>query len=109
MTQVSAAQLRALIRETIAGQGLPWGGVREAEEWVPGQKTRTGTLTRKGNVSGKMSDLHLVLHGLYVDAAHLPWRSPEYNEVMGQIESVKEELASLQSQHDELERELATR
>lgn len=102
-------QLRALIRESIAGQGMPWGGVREAEEWIPGQKTRTGTLTRKGNVSGKISDLNLVLHGLYVDAVHLPWRSPEYNEVMDQIESIKRELASLQGQHDELERELATR
>lgn len=102
-------QLRALIRESIAGQGMPWGGVREVEEWIPGQKTRTGTLTRKGNVLGKMSDLNLVLHGLYVTAAHLPWRSPEYNDVLDQIESIKRELASLQGQHDELERELATR
>ena len=107
--RMTETELRELIRETIAGQGMPWGGVREAEEWIPGQKTRTGTLTRKGNVAGKMSDLNLVLHGLYVDAAHLPWRSPEYNEVMGQIESVKEELASLQRQHDELERELERR
>ena len=53
MTQVSAAQLRILIRETIAGQGMPWGGVREAEEWVPGQKTRAGALGRLGDTADK--------------------------------------------------------
>ena len=45
-------QLRALIRETLAGQGMSWGGVREAgsEAWLSlyDEETRTDALLRNG-------------------------------------------------------------
>lgn len=107
--RMTETELRGLIRETIAGSGMPWGGVREGDVWIPGQKTRAGTLTRKGDVSGKMSDLNLQLHGLYVDMGDLEWRSPEWNDKEAQIDAVKREIASLQRQHDDLARELERR
>lgn len=44
--------LRLLIRETLAGQGMPWGGVREAdaETWLSlyDEETRKDALLRNG-------------------------------------------------------------
>lgn len=45
-------QLRELIREMLAGQGMPWGGVREAgsEMWLSlyDEETRKDALLRNG-------------------------------------------------------------
>jgi len=43
VAQVSATLLRTLVREAIVGQGLPWGGVRESDVWVPVRLMRAVT------------------------------------------------------------------
>ena len=96
MTQVRATQLRALIREALAGQGLPWGGVREGEEWVPGQKTRAGALGRLGDTAEKMVTLNMQLRQLYIDALDADYRSPEYDGIIERIAAVREQLDELE-------------
>ena len=96
MTQVSASQLRTLIRETLAGQGLPWGGVREGEEWIPGQKTRAGTLGRMAVISEQMVDLNMELRQLYLDALDADMKSPAYDEILERIAAVREQLDELE-------------
>lgn len=101
MAQVSATLLRTLVREAIVGQGLPWGGVRESDVWVPGQKTRAGTLGRLGSLSDKMSDLNVQLRQLYIDALDAPMGTPQHDAALDRIDAVRSEL-------DELERLYAT-
>lgn len=102
--------LRALIRETLAGQGMPWGGVREGEGDlrkgdVPdsGMGTRARelglraeALNRLAIIGEKMFELNMKLRQLYLDAFDLPWRSEEYNAVLAQIEDIREELDQLE-------------
>jgi len=101
VAQVSTTLLRTLVREALAGQGLPWGGVREADEWIPGQKTRAGTLNRLSNLSGEMSDLNVQLRQLYIDALDAPMGTPQHDAALDRIDAVRSEL-------DELERLYAT-
>ena len=50
--RITEARLRQIIRETLAGQGMPWGGVREsdAETWLSlyDEETRQDALLRNG-------------------------------------------------------------
>ena len=96
MAQVSATLLRTLVREALAGQGLPWGGVRESDEWIPGQKTRAGTLNRMSNLSGEMSDLNMQLRQLYLDALDAPMHTPQYDEILDRIAAVRDKLNELE-------------
>ena len=102
-------QLRTLVRETIAGQGMPWGGVREAEEWVPGQKTRAGALGRLSDLSGKMSDLNVELRQLYIDALDADMGSPDYDKILGRIAEVREQLDELEILYATMRAELDKR
>ena len=102
-------QLRSLIREMIAGQGLPWGGVREVDEWVPGQKTRAGTLGRLSDLSGKMSDLNVELRQLYIDALDADMKSPAYDEILEQIAATREQLDELEILYATMRAELDKR
>lgn len=91
--------LRTLIRETLAGQGMPWGGVREGEEWIPGQKTRAGTLGRLANIGEQMSELNVELRQLYIDALdalEVGGRLDEYDKLMARIAEVREQLNELE-------------
>lgn len=96
MTQVSATQLRTLIREALAGQGLPWGGVREGDDWIPGQKTRAGALGRLAGIGEQMVDLNMQLRQLYIDALDADYRSPEYDGILERIAAVREQLDELE-------------
>ena len=109
--KITERRLRSIIQEEMAGQGRPWGGVREADEWIPGQKTRAGTLGRRGRVTDRMLDLAMGLRQLYIDAldAHEQGDMDTYAVLKGQIADTERQLATLQAQHDEMSRELDKR
>jgi hypothetical protein len=50
--KITEQHLRSIIREALAGQGLPWGGVRESdsEMWLSlyDEETRKDALLRHG-------------------------------------------------------------
>lgn len=94
--KITSHRLRSIIQEELAGQGRPWGGVRESDEWIPGQKTRAGTLNRLSNLSGEMSDLNVQLRQLYIDALDAPMHTPQYDEIIDRIASVRSELDELE-------------
>ena len=109
--KITERHLRLMIREAMAGQGLAWGGVREGDEWIPGQKTRAGTLGRRARVTDRMLDLAMGLRQLYIDAldAHEQGDMDTYEVLKGQIADTERQLATLQAQHDEMSRELDRR
>ena len=109
--KITEHRLRSIIHEELAGQGRPWGGVRESDGWVPGQKTRAGTLGRRAQVTDRMFDLAMRLRQLYIDAleAHESGDMDTYAGLKVQITDIEQQLATLQARHDEMGRELDRR
>ena len=100
--RITEAELRDLIRETISGQGMPWGGVREADTWEPGKRTYAGYLARLARAEERLIPLYLELERLNRLAAGMP-NGPERREIMAQIPKLEAEIAPLRADLERLE------
>jgi len=100
--RITEPQLRRLIRETIAGQGMPRGGVREADTWEPGKRTYGGYLARLSRAEERLIPLYLELERLNRLAAGMP-NGPERREIMARIPEVEAEIAPLRADLERLE------
>jgi len=109
--KITERHLRSMIREELSGQGLPWGGVREGDDFVPGHPSRGKMLTKRSTVTDRMFDLAMGLRQLYIDAldAHEQGDMDTYADLKSQITDTERQLATLQKQHDEMSRELDRR
>ena len=100
--RVTEAELREMIRETIAGQGMPWGGVREADTWEPGKRTYAGYLARLSRAEERLIPLYLELERLNRLAATMP-NGHARGEIMARIPDVEAEIAPLRADLERLE------
>lgn len=100
--RMTETRLRRLIRETLAGQGMPAGGVREADAWEPGKRTYAGYLARLSRAEERLIPLYLELERLNRLAAGMP-NGPERREIMTQIPALEAQIAPLRADLDRLE------
>ena len=100
--RITEAELRGLIRETIAGQGMPWGGVREADTWEPGKRTYAGYLARLARAEERLIPLYLELERLNRLAAGM-LNGDARSKVMARIPEVEAEIAPLRADLERLE------
>ena len=80
--------------------------LRESGEIPPsGMGARVRRLGRTSTLKGVMVSLNVQLRGLYIDAldAHESGDRETYQQIMGQIGDVEQQLADLQTQHDAAE------
>ena len=80
--------------------------LRESGEIPPsGVGARARRLGRTGTLKGVMVSLNVPLRGLYIDAldAHESGDRETYQQIMGQIVALEQQLADLQTQHDAAE------
>lgn len=109
--KITERRLRSIIQEEMAGQGRPWGGVREGDDFIPGHPSRGKMLAKRSTVTDRMFDLAMGLRQLYIDAldAHEQGDMDTYSDLKGQIADTERQLATLQAQHDEMSQELDRR
>jgi len=100
--RITHSQLRRLIRETLAGQGMPRGGVREADTWEPGKRTYAGYLARLSRAEERLIPLYLDLERLNRLAAGMP-NGPARTEIMAQIPELEARIAPLRADLERLE------
>jgi len=79
--------------------------LREGDIPPSGMGARVRRLGRTGTLKGEMVSLNVQLRGLYIDAldAHESGDRETYQQIMGQIGDVEQQLADLQTQHDAAE------
>jgi len=79
--------------------------LREGDIPPSGMGARVRRLGRTGTLKGEMVSLNVLLRGLYIDAldAHESGDRETYQQIMGQIVALEQQLADLQTQHDAAE------
>ena len=79
--------------------------LREGDIPPSGMGATVRRLGRTSALKGEMVTLNVLLRGLYIDAldAHESGDRETYQQIMGQISAVEQQLADLQTQHDAAE------